>query len=213
MGTLHESSLGLGKVNFPLVDYSASRREGLAGMLYWSLRRAGRETTTSLHFDRTPNHTSPFHLTPIDQILLSSSPLSITLRLLIVHCFILLNSFTSITSEHLLLELSKIAHPSTSIHIPKLIGNMASDQIDALSILVEAAAKVEEVPRPSHIKIRFKKGAVFAKMADGSAGEDIVVSPESEKKRKTTEDIDIDTDIDKHVVSNISNSCKIWTSG
>jgi len=90
---------------------------------------------------------------------------------------------------------------------------MASSQIDALSILVEAAAKVEEVPQPSHIKIRFKKGAVFAKMADESAGEDIVVSPESEKKRKTIEDIDIDIHIDEHVVSNISNSCKIWTSG
>jgi hypothetical protein len=111
----------------------------------------------------------------------------------------------------LLLELSRIAHPSTSIHIPKLIGNMAGSQIDAPSILVEAAAKVEKVPQPSHIKIRFKKGAVFAKMADESAGEDIVVSPESERKRKTAGDIDIE--IDGHAVSDIANLCKIWTSG
>ncbi len=81
---------------------------------------------------------------------------------------------------------------------------MTSSQINTL----ENTVQTEDVPRPSNIKIRFKKGTVFASAANASAGEDVVISqlpirlsPENEKKRKAVEYSD--SEEDEHLVSDI----------
>ena len=92
-------------------------------------------------------------------------------------------------------RVSRIAHPLTPIHILELTGNMTSSQIDALASPMKATMHAEEVPRPSAIKIRFKKSTIFAKPADGgtataamSSQLPIRLSPGSEK-RKAAEDM------------------------
>jgi hypothetical protein len=92
---------------------------------------------------------------------------------------------------------------------------MANSQIDALSILIEAATQVEEAPQssPGGIKIRFKKGALSPKSAEKAVGEGTITTPvlirlgpESEKKRKAVEDSGFK--IDEHAVSHTSNLLK-----
>jgi hypothetical protein len=94
---------------------------------------------------------------------------------------------------------------------------MTSLQIDAVASPVEGATLAEDVHQPSNIKIRFKKGAVFAKSGDESAAVDVMaaqllikLSPGSETKRKAAEDMG---ENDEHVVSDISSWCKMWASG
>jgi hypothetical protein len=81
---------------------------------------------------------------------------------------------------------------------------------------MEGAMHAEEVPQPSNIKIRFKKGAKFAKPDDESAAVDAVaarllisLSPGSEKK-KAAEGMGFEND--EHVVSDISSSCRTGVS-
>ena len=88
---------------------------------------------------------------------------------------------------------------------------MTGLQIDALTSPMEGAKQyAEEVPQLSSIKIRFKKGAIFAKPGDESTAVDIMaarllisLSPGSEKK-KTAECMGFEND--EHVVSDISRS-------
>lgn len=75
----------------------------------------------------------------------------------------------------------------------------------------------EAVPRPSNIKIKFKKGAMFADPSDKSAAINAMVSqlpirpsPGSEKKRKAAEDTGFEND--EHVVSDTSSLCNTWIS-
>ena len=89
---------------------------------------------------------------------------------------------------------------------------MSSSQINALASTMEGILQAE-VPQPSNIKIRFKKGAMLAKPGDKSAAVNamasqlpIRLSPESEKKRKVAEGMDFE--IDEHVVSDITGSCR-----
>jgi hypothetical protein len=93
---------------------------------------------------------------------------------------------------------------------------MTSSQIDALVSPMEATMHAEEVPQPSSIKIRFKKGTIFARPADGgtataamSSQLPIRLSPGSEK-RKVAEGMGFE--IGEHVVSDISSSCKTRAS-
>ena len=93
---------------------------------------------------------------------------------------------------------------------------MTSSQIDALASPMKATMHAEEVPRPSAIKIRFKKSTIFAKPADGgtataamSSQLPIRLSPGSEK-RKAAEDMGFE--IGEHVVSDISSSFKTRAS-
>jgi hypothetical protein len=131
---------------------------------------------------------------------------------------LLLNYFFSHNSAHLLFRASRIADPLTTTDILDLTGNMTGLPINALaSSHMEDSIQAAEVPQPSNIKIRFKKGAIFAKLGDESAAVDIMVSqlpirlsPESEKKRKAAQGTGFEND--EHHVSDLSSPCKIWIS-
>lgn len=94
---------------------------------------------------------------------------------------------------------------------------MTSLRIDATAFPLEGATPAEEVPQPSNIKIRFKKGAVFAKPGDESAAMDVMaaqllisLSPGSEKKRKAAEGMGFEND--EHFVSDNPSLCNTLIS-